>query len=727
MERARKSYAAKLLLASLLAVGSGPTAVAGIPSAVAGTSPAVSAAAILSSGSKQTTTVGGGSVDANTPKRLSPRLQRQLNQQPQALQRVLISCDDAQALAATITAAGHEATAISHTLVTARIAKAYAERLTTMPGVNYMQSPRQAVTAMSTARPLAGVDRIHAGEGFDTPYTGRGVIVGVIDQGFEYKHLAFLDDAGKSRVRAIWNRLAGEEPMTDIPASGDRVGDIGHATFVTNVAAGSRIAENDFYGVAPEAEIIMVPSTLKEDEVLEDVQFISSFAEKEQKPWVINMSFGTQMGAHDGQSYFDQALNDVLKAAPGRQIIAATGNDNATPIHVRHTFKAGQETVRLLVLPVVYKGTKVSIWANHADSLSHLTLRPYYVDENNVKDERDEAHWAERVTEEIAPYNRKQGFNIELSATDVTDLHTLLALELTGHEGETFDAWIESNGGSFSTIEGADYLPGDNHYCVSEMGASTKEAIAVGSYVSTPYYTSLGSDTPTDWGIGEAGGMSTYSNGGPMADGTLKPDVAAPGGVINSAFAKTGNEWSTSFNTITASVRRGIRTYYYGASYGTSFATPFVTGIVALWLQANPNLTSEQIKSILQQTARHDAFTGDDPWHYRWGYGKVDAYEGLREALRLADETGITATRNATEPISISREGGRWRVLFGSNESQVAVSIYSLSGTLLSQNHYGPQQRGGELLLPMPTERGTYVVTISTERARLTRKLFIAK
>ena len=712
MERARKSYAAKLLLASLLAVGSSPTAIASASSSV----------------------IGGNSVADNTqqqavvtPQRLSPRLQRQLLQQPQVLQRVIISCDDAQALAATITAAGYEATAISHTLVTARIAKAYAERLSSMPGVNYLQAPRQAVTAMSTARPLAGVDRIHAGDGLDTPYTGRGVIVGVIDQGFEYKHLAFLDDEGKTRVRAIWNRLSGEEPTTDIPASGDRVGDIGHATFVTNVAAGSRIAENDFYGVAPEAEIIMVPSSLNEDEVLEDVQFISSFAEKEQKPWVINMSFGTQMGAHDGQSYFDQALNDVLKAAPGRQIIAAIGNDNATPIHIRHTIESGKETVSMLVLPVVYKGTKVNLWSQHADSLAHFTLRPFYLNEDGTRDYRDEAYWAERLTEEIAPYNRKQAFDIEIYDSDVTDLHTTLGIELSGHEGDSFDAWIESSGGLFTTVEGGDYLIPDNLYCVSEMGASARDAIAVASYVSTPYYTSLGSQTPTDWGIGEAGGMSTYSNGGPMADGTLKPDVAAPGGVINSAFAKTGVEWTTSYNTITATVRRGIRTYYYGASYGTSFATPFVTGIVALWLQANPNLTSEQIKTILQQTARHDTFTGDDPWHYRWGYGKVDAYEGLREALRLADETGITATRNATEPISISREGGRWRVLFGSNESQVAVSIYSLDGTLLSQNHYGSQQRGSELQLPLPTLRGTYVVTISTERARLTRKLFIAK
>jgi hypothetical protein len=71
--------------------------------------------------------------------------------------------------------------------------------------------------------------------------------------------------------------------------------------------------------------------------------------------------------------------------------------------------------------------------------------------------------------------------------------------------------------------------------------------------------------------------------------------------------------------------------------------------------------------------------------------------------------------------------GSVWRVLFGSNESRVAVSVYSLNGTLMARSHYAQQQRGSELVLPMPTERGTYVVVISTENARLTRKLVVAE
>lgn len=41
--------------------------------------------------------------------------------------------------------------------------------------------------------------------------------------------------------------------------------------------------------------------------------------------------------------------------------------------------------------------------------------------------------------------------------------------------------------------------------------------------------------------------------------------------------------------------------YYYGVMNGTSMATPVVTGIIALWLQANPDLTPADIVRIMQK------------------------------------------------------------------------------------------------------------------------------
>ena len=65
---------------------------------------------------------------------------------------------------------------------------------------------------------------------------------------------------------------------------------------------------------------------------------------------------------------------------------------------------------------------------------------------------------------------------------------------------------------------------------------------------------------------------------------------------------------------------------YYRAS-GTSFSAPIVTGIVSLMLSKNPKLTPDQVKEILQQTAKDVEVPGVDQYT---GYGVVDAAAALR-------------------------------------------------------------------------------------------------
>jgi hypothetical protein len=62
---------------------------------------------------------------------------------------------------------------------------------------------------------------------------------------------------------------------------------------------------------------------------------------------------------------------------------------------------------------------------------------------------------------------------------------------------------------------------------------------------------------------------------------------------------------------------------------GTSMASPHVAGVVALMLQAQPNLDHDAVVTILQETARGDDFTGSLP-NYAFGYGKVDALAALQ-------------------------------------------------------------------------------------------------
>ena len=88
---------------------------------------------------------------------------------------------------------------------------------------------------------------------------------------------------------------------------------------------------------------------------------------------------------------------------------------------------------------------------------------------------------------------------------------------------------------------------------------------------------------------------------------------------------------------------------------GTSMATPHVTGIIALWLQANPNLTYADVRDIIKETSIKDKYvTNTDfiPSHdvRQVGSGKIDALAGLQKILGTTDikTVGADGLRQAT-------------------------------------------------------------------------------
>ena len=81
---------------------------------------------------------------------------------------------------------------------------------------------------------------------------------------------------------------------------------MGHATHVANIAAGSKVSGSDYYGFATDADLILISSDFANSSVLKQAKAIKNYAEKNGQPWVLNMSFGAEIGPHDGSTEFDR-------------------------------------------------------------------------------------------------------------------------------------------------------------------------------------------------------------------------------------------------------------------------------------------------------------------------------------------------------------------------------------------------------------------------------------
>lgn len=669
---------------------------------------------------------GFGPVSAGNPRKAAGSIST-------ACTNAIVQCADARQLADSLGRNGIRANIITSKVATVRMATAMLPQLYLYPGVESVQLPRTAHPSMVKARSATGADRVQNGDGLDSPYTGKGVVIGVIDEGFEYKHVAFLkDDRKTSRVVGLWNRRGyaqGEtsDPIEDsskIPATGDGYDVYGHATHVTNIAAGSRIPENDYWGMAPDADIVMIPSDFSDAEVLEDIKFVQQIAAKRNAPWVINMSFGTQIGAHDGTSAFSRAADEILTSGNGREIVIAAGNENVYVQHAQHTFKEDGETVRLLVSNSTGAGgALIDLWGQQADGQRHLIVRPFlYV--NGKYDYKSDDFWNDyEWTSQIASFNNKEHYFLRMRSASIVGQ---LGFEITGEKGVTFHAWTNNNYGNFEKGPDDTFIEGDTNCCVDDFGASIDNAVVAAAYVTSNTWTDYNGKTQSDV-RGEEGNIANFSSHGPSLSAVqpCKPTVAAPGSCIVSAVAKTGASFDVTSSSIASVVKvSSLKRFYYEQMSGTSMASPAVTGIIALWLQANPALSCGQILDIIKATSTKDSFTGNDEWNATWGYGKINAYEGLKEALRLGSSSGVPQINASAAPVTILHGQGTWKLLFGSNEPFARVEVFTLDGRKAAEWNFGHLACGDEKTISFNTlASGAYIVRVSTANCQLSRKL----
>lgn len=646
---------------------------------------------------------------------------------------VTVEVTDAEVVMNFIQEAGFTATFITDNTITAVIPVDFVPSLAKLNEVVHITGPRQMETTMELAREMGGVEAIHtnASNEFETPFTGKGVIVGVIDVGFEYRHPAFLDKEGKSRVVALWNRAEGGNATTTIPIGGQVDESGGHGTHVAGIAVGSKITGSSYHGVAPEADLIMIPSNLNDAEVLEDVAYIKNFAKKQRKPYVINMSFGAHTGGHDGMSLYNRTLNQLVTDNSG-VFVCAAGNDGNDKLHASHTFTADNE-VRYVMIDQSTSARDyalLQIWDQTADGRKHITVETCYFDKNSGQ-VIPFNNSTSTVYEGIDSYSKKHNFEVISYYSDlqkaVGKTNISFGVKITGEKGATVHVWNNSNLGYIynpAPLEKNKYLEGDNSYLVSDSGASAEKSITVASYNTGRYSWKSLAGSNVRYPEAKQGVISAFSGRGPvLTPGAMKPTIAAPGSYLISSYNKFSKSFKTTNANVISSVVHNGETFYYGAMQGTSMAAPFVTGVIALWYQANPNLTYNQILTIIEETAITDKPTktaGKDGC----GFGKIDAYEGLKAALKLAATDGINDMQNSEAPVSFYKGNNAWRVLFNNNESYATIRVTDLNGRLVAQQTVEQPKRGEETVVSLSNcPAGVYLINVTTTKANITRKV----
>jgi subtilisin family serine protease len=491
------------------------------------------------------------------------------------------------------------------------------------PWARRAEAARQLLPRLDEARgPASGLDAAVAG--LDSPLTGDGVVVGIVDSGVDWRHPDFQDDDGDTRLELFAHARRPNGVMTstyeefaaglidDALAGHNQVplGDPnGHGTHCASIAVGNgRVSGGRFRGVATGASLVAVRS-----EPLLDTHTIwgirRTFELAGDRPAVVSLSLGGHLGPHDGTTAIENVI--ARESGPGRIVVVAAGNEGGDRIHWQGDLVAGEE----LAIPVRIGDPRlqfVDVWVPRGDDVEVAVETPDGVRHEPDGEQVDtvfglfEAHWAED------PVNRDRNLTLFVAGGRVNHVWNLRLTARTVVHGEVH-AWA----GTANPSTSAQLFPGvtDDRYSIG-MPATEERSLAVGSFVSRNRFETAAGVLAAN-GL-EVGSLSPFSSQGPSRYGAFKPDVAAPGQYVTAALA-AGSEMATDPRYTPRHDPSGR----YITIQGTSMATPFVAGVVALLLEREPRLTPEEIQQRLRISCRRDAQT-TRVWHPGFGFGKID-------------------------------------------------------------------------------------------------------
>lgn len=637
---------------------------------------------------------------------------------------------------------------------TARIPINKLEELFSVNGIINVEIGEKVYQTLDNARTLTNVNQVQAGTGLPQAYTGNGVIVGVIDSGIDYTHPTFRNlTTQQTRISRVWEQNG--TTTSPAPYGTEYVGSTAilnkmrdivgesHGTHTTGIAAGSGAISGSLYkGIAYDSEIVLVPTDFNTSHIFDGIQYIFNYATSINKPAVINMSIGGHLGPHDGTSTFDQVCNSIV--GPGKILVGSAGNEGSDKIHLNKTFLSTDNTsfsfIKFPYSSIVTNGSaSIDLWGTIGNNFEvavniYNTSTNQFVEYTDYVSTSNNSNTYQGTIYDGDTPNAPDGcivqIGVETANANNNRPHAIISfnnsaqddnvkyvlLEIRSTTG-TVNAWCSSsptgtfdNLGSSSTI----VTDGNTDMTVGEIGGTGNSIISVGAYTSKNSYTNILGSNPALVFPGALGSIASFSSNGPTVDGRFKPDITAPGNVVVSSVSHFDNKYlsgGTYWNNVVSGLTDNTNNWYFGAMQGTSMAAPVVTGIIALWLQAKPNLTVDQIKTILHTTSITDSFTGTGSYipNNIYGWGKINAYSGIQYINQFLN----LDTFNSSNNFIVYPNPTSSKIFANSKEYYDNVEVYNTLGQKVYFQSLGTVLNNQEINLSA-LSNGTYILKFNS-------------
>lgn len=563
-------------------------------------------------------------------------------------------------------------------IVIASIPVGKIRQLASSPSVLRIEAGPSARLCLDTTAVIVQATPVWQGDDLPQGYDGSGVVVGVVDIGFDLTHPTFYSsDMSKYRILSIWDQLSTDTLGSTLPVGRDYQGreallKLGcprdgyvqtHGTHTASTAAGSGtegVGTTALYkGMAPGSDLCLVVNGTSDDysagiidsldaykytTAMDALAFKYIFDQAKQlgRPCVINFSEGSRADFSGDDILYGEVLSRLT--GPGRILVASAGNEGG-----RHEYllkERGTERDGAAFYP--FDDGRMFFTKSKGDYTTRIRFfagsQQVGVYETNIRSIAAAKDSTLTDTIKAGTHNIICEATLYPSCYHAEDLICDWILKGYSKSGLTAvvdiigkDADVEmyADNSLFATTTLDSSLSGGECSHQVLMPAACPSVIAVGASAWRTLFPNSDGET-TVFDHGTHGQKANFSSVGPALNDSIKPDILAPGANIIAAYS---SYYLSQGKLTTGETKSGIRyfeengrRYAWFANSGTSMSAPVVTGIIALWLQADPTLTPQDCREIFARTARRYQSDIDYP-NNSYGYGEIDAAAGMKLVL----------------------------------------------------------------------------------------------